>query len=231
MKAAGEGINLTAANIVMMAELDWTPSLMAQCEARSRRIGQDKDVHVFYFTCEKTLDEYIWPKIEEKFSSIKKVIEGKEEVIDVNEMDEEEFEKKIQETEDVTEEGYLKVKNQRDICRQRIVCNKKKAKEWIEESESESDSEGEGRRQRKGKTKGVKKVRKIEERGQKFQDEGLDEFLRELKREEREYRGEDLSETETDQEMNDEIDEGAYMEACKMNVEKWNEFEGNKASA
>ena len=59
MKAAGEGINLTAANIVMMAELDWTPSLMAQCEARSRRIGQDKDVHVFYFTCEKTLDEYI----------------------------------------------------------------------------------------------------------------------------------------------------------------------------
>ena len=48
------------------------------------------------------------------------------------------------------------------------MCNKKKAKEWIEESESESDSESEGRRQRKGKAKGVKKVRKIEERGQKF---------------------------------------------------------------
>ncbi|ETW31156.1 hypothetical protein PFFCH_01404 [Plasmodium falciparum FCH/4] len=56
------GINLTAANVVIFYDTDWNPSIDKQAMDRCHRIGQTKDVHVFRFVCEYTVEENIWKK-------------------------------------------------------------------------------------------------------------------------------------------------------------------------
>lgn len=68
--AAGQGITLTAASTVVMAEMSWTPGIMIQAEDRAHRIGQEKSVNIHYLFGPGTLDEYIWPKIQNKLSII-----------------------------------------------------------------------------------------------------------------------------------------------------------------
>ncbi|ANQ06679.1 Atp-dependent helicase [Plasmodium coatneyi] len=56
------GINLTAANVVIFYDTDWNPSIDKQAMDRCHRIGQTKDVHVFRFVSEYTVEENIWKK-------------------------------------------------------------------------------------------------------------------------------------------------------------------------
>ena len=47
-KAGGVGITLTAANHVIHLSRWWNPAVEDQCSDRAYRIGQTKDVHVYY---------------------------------------------------------------------------------------------------------------------------------------------------------------------------------------
>lgn len=50
LKAASLGLNLTAANHVILLDLWWNPAVEEQAIDRAHRIGQSRDVHVMRVT-------------------------------------------------------------------------------------------------------------------------------------------------------------------------------------
>ncbi|KAL6076217.1 SWI/SNF-related matrix-associated actin-dependent regulator of chromatin subfamily A-like protein 1 [Balamuthia mandrillaris] len=85
MTAAGVGLTLTAAKVVLFAELFWNPGTLRQCEDRAHRIGQKDPVDVLYLVARGTLDEMIWDLIEQKLEVLGNTLNGEEEVLDVEE--------------------------------------------------------------------------------------------------------------------------------------------------
>lgn len=55
-KAGGVGINLTAANVVIMHDIDWNPFNDKQAEDRCHRVGQTKEVCVYKLVAKNTID-------------------------------------------------------------------------------------------------------------------------------------------------------------------------------
>ena len=85
MTAAGVGITLTAANVVVFAELHWNPGMLmqvlfflfilfSQAEDRAHRVGQKDCVFVQYLIARNTADDYIWPLIQRKMDVLGLVI-------------------------------------------------------------------------------------------------------------------------------------------------------------
>ncbi|GAA54929.1 SWI/SNF-related matrix-associated actin-dependent regulator of chromatin subfamily A-like protein 1 [Clonorchis sinensis] len=70
--AAGTGLNMTAASLVVFAELYWNPGALVQAEDRAYRIGQQDSVSVRYLLAEGTADDYIWSLIEKKLNVLSK---------------------------------------------------------------------------------------------------------------------------------------------------------------
>jgi len=58
-RAGGLGINLYTADIVVLYDSDWNPQADLQAMDRAHRIGQKKQVRVFRFVTENTVDEKI----------------------------------------------------------------------------------------------------------------------------------------------------------------------------
>ena len=71
LKAAGTGLNLTAATAVIHYDLWWNPAVEDQATDRAYRIGQDKNVMVYRFICAGTFEE----KINEMINSKKEIAE------------------------------------------------------------------------------------------------------------------------------------------------------------
>ncbi|MDY6323051.1 MAG: DEAD/DEAH box helicase [Succinivibrio sp.] len=71
LKAAGTGLNLTAAAAVVHYDLWWNPAVEDQATDRAYRIGQDKNVEVYRFICAGTFEE----KINEMIRSKKEIAE------------------------------------------------------------------------------------------------------------------------------------------------------------
>ena len=65
-KAAGAGLNITAANHVIHYNLEWNPAIEDQASARSYRRGQDKTVFVHRLFYANTLEDYVNNKIQSK---------------------------------------------------------------------------------------------------------------------------------------------------------------------
>jgi len=66
LKAAGTGLNLTAATHVIHYDLWWNPAVEAQATDRAYRIGQHKNVQVHRFITQDTFEEKIDRMIQEK---------------------------------------------------------------------------------------------------------------------------------------------------------------------
>ena len=66
LKAAGTGLNLTAANHVIHYDLWWNPAVEAQATDRAYRIGQTKNVMVHRFITKNTFEEKINEMIQSK---------------------------------------------------------------------------------------------------------------------------------------------------------------------
>ena len=66
IKAAGVGITLSAAEIVIMNSLDWVPGNHEQAEDRAYRIGQNKTVNIYYMLIDDTIDTLVWNILNEK---------------------------------------------------------------------------------------------------------------------------------------------------------------------
>ena len=74
--AAGTGITLTRAQAVVLAELDWSPSVLTQAIDRVHRIGQKNSILVYYFTVEHSLDERIGNILMSKIKTFKSITEN-----------------------------------------------------------------------------------------------------------------------------------------------------------
>ena len=59
LKAAGTGLNITAASAVIHYDLWWNPAVENQATDRAFRIGQKNNVNVYRFICEGTFEEKI----------------------------------------------------------------------------------------------------------------------------------------------------------------------------
>jgi helicase SWR1 len=65
-RSGGLGINLTGADSVIFYDLDWNPAMDKQCQDRSHRIGQTRDVHIYKFVSEYTIEANILRKSNQK---------------------------------------------------------------------------------------------------------------------------------------------------------------------
>lgn len=74
--AASVGLTLTTSNKVFMCELPWTPGLAQQAEDRAHRIGQTKDVSVYYIIMEGTLDSALWNMLSRKSDVASVMLDG-----------------------------------------------------------------------------------------------------------------------------------------------------------
>lgn len=65
-RAGGLGINLTTADIVVLFDSDWNPQADLQAMDRAHRIGQTKQVYVFRFVTDKSIEERILERAAQK---------------------------------------------------------------------------------------------------------------------------------------------------------------------
>lgn len=74
LKAAGTGLNLTAANHVIHVDRWWNPAVEDQATDRAFRIGQRRDVQVRKFICIGTLEERIDAMIDRKKALAERIV-------------------------------------------------------------------------------------------------------------------------------------------------------------
>lgn len=65
-RSGGVGVNLTGADTVIFYDSDWNPTMDAQAQDRCHRIGQTRDVHIYRLISEKTIEENILKKANQK---------------------------------------------------------------------------------------------------------------------------------------------------------------------
>ncbi|KAF4995054.1 hypothetical protein F66182_16414, partial [Fusarium sp. NRRL 66182] len=75
-RAGGEGITLTAAEVVVFLDSDWNPQVTAQAESRAYRIGQSKPVTVYKMCTRGTVEEQMMKRVNKKLYLASKIIDN-----------------------------------------------------------------------------------------------------------------------------------------------------------
>lgn len=81
---ASTGLNLTAANLVVFAELFWNPGVLVQAEDRAHRIGQQDPVNIHYLLASGTVDDQLWALVKNKLEVLSQVGLNQESFDDVD---------------------------------------------------------------------------------------------------------------------------------------------------
>lgn len=79
MTAEGQGLTLTAAALVLFAELHRTPGTLLQAEDQAHRLGQLSSVQIVHLVCfseNESLDKGLWHAIVKKVGVISQMIDG-----------------------------------------------------------------------------------------------------------------------------------------------------------
>lgn len=76
IEAAGVGITLTRATLVLFGELHFNWAQLDQAECRAFRIGQEKPVTMRYLLASGTTDEHVWGIVARKFTNMGKLFDG-----------------------------------------------------------------------------------------------------------------------------------------------------------
>ena len=84
-RAAGAGLNITAASRVIHYTLEWNPALEDQASARAYRRGQDKTVFVYRLYYKDTVEEILNERIEKKRSMAQAAVIGTDGSLDSQE--------------------------------------------------------------------------------------------------------------------------------------------------
>ncbi len=66
LKAGGSGLNLTAADYVILLDPWWNPAIESQAAARAHRVGQQRPVTLYRLVCEHSVEERIMKLHEQK---------------------------------------------------------------------------------------------------------------------------------------------------------------------
>uniref|UniRef100_A0A8C5Q3Q0 Helicase SRCAP n=1 Tax=Leptobrachium leishanense TaxID=445787 RepID=A0A8C5Q3Q0_9ANUR len=75
-RSGGVGVNLTGADTVIFYDSDWNPTMDAQAQDRCHRIGQTRDVHIYRLVSDRTVEENILKKAQQKRMLGDMAIEG-----------------------------------------------------------------------------------------------------------------------------------------------------------
>lgn len=106
LATAGTGLTLTAADVVLFAELSWVPSELVQAEDRAHRIGRVGTVTVEYVVAPGTVDDLMWSTVKSKLSMMNETVDGED--------------KKRKEASDVSTESAKRLRiSETDM---RVVC-------------------------------------------------------------------------------------------------------------
>ena len=76
LKAGGLGLNLTAANYVILLDPWWNPAIENQATDRAHRIGQKRAVTIIRMIAAQTIEEKILKLHEKKKELAEKMLEG-----------------------------------------------------------------------------------------------------------------------------------------------------------
>lgn len=76
MHAAGVGLTLTAATLMIFAEPDWQPDVLAQCEDRIHRIGQNRPVLIQYPVVDASVEALVLAAALRKQRIIEQALDG-----------------------------------------------------------------------------------------------------------------------------------------------------------
>lgn len=76
IRAAGQGLTLTAASDVVFSELDWVPAMHTQAEDRVHRITQERPSRAWYLLARGTIEEDLAKIIQRKQRVLSRALDG-----------------------------------------------------------------------------------------------------------------------------------------------------------